>query len=90
MASQLFKFGLSKPNQPANPVSPGARMDTSKMEMSDSTFVELRELVYKLCGIYYTESKKYLLEGRIAKRLVANKLNTFEDYLKLIAWQKRT
>ena len=84
MASQLFKFGLSKPNQPANPVSPGARMDTSKMEMSDSTFVELRELVYKLCGIYYTESKKYLLEGRIAKRLVANKLNTFEDYLKLI------
>ncbi len=84
MASQLFKFGLSKPSPPISKVSPITRMDISKMEMSDATFVEFRDLVYKLCGIYYTESKKYLLEGRIAKRLVSNNLNSFEDYLRLI------
>jgi chemotaxis protein methyltransferase CheR len=84
MGTQLFKFGLSK-NKP-NIGKPRSFMenDLGKLEMSDQTFQEMRDVIYKLCGIYYTESKKYLLEGRIAKRLVANKMKTYEEYMKFI------
>lgn len=83
MASQLFKFGISKP-KPQMSAGGTPILTAEKMEMNDSTFNELRNLIYDLCGIYYTESKKYLLEGRIAKRLAANRLKTFEDYVAFI------
>lgn len=60
-----------------------SNLDTHTI-LSDATFRDLRDVVYNLCGIYYTESKKYLLEGRIAKRITARGLNTFEDYLSLL------
>ncbi len=56
----------------------------NQLILSDATFRELRDVVYGLCGIYYTESKKYLLEGRIAKRITSRGLKTFEDYLSLL------
>lgn len=84
MASQLFKFGLNKPSPMENLGSPKMAQDISKLEMSDSIFADLREIIYKLCGIYYTESKKYLLEGRIAKRLIANKMNSYEEYIRFL------
>ncbi len=56
----------------------------SQLILSDNTFKELRDVIYNLCGIYYTESKKYLLEGRIAKRISSKGLVTFEDYLNLL------
>ena len=52
--------------------------------MSDETFKNLRDLIYNLSGIYFTESKRYLLEGRIAKRVTARNLKTFEDYIRFI------
>ncbi len=60
-----------------------SNLDTHTI-LSDATFRDLRDVVYSLCGIYYTESKKYLLEGRIAKRITARGLNSFEDYLSLL------
>jgi chemotaxis protein methyltransferase CheR len=56
----------------------------NQLILSDSTFKELRDVIYSLCGIYYTESKKYLLEGRIAKRISSKSLNSFDDYLNLL------
>lgn len=85
MASQLFKFGMSKDKK--GPGSVQSRLSGGsgdKYEMSENTFKSLRDLIYDLSGIYYSESKKYLLEGRIAKRLAANRLNTYEEYLKLL------
>ena len=52
--------------------------------LTDATFIELRDIIYKLSGIYYAEAKKYLLEGRIAKRLLARRLNGFEDYVEFL------
>lgn len=83
MASQLFKFGSNKPKTGGQ----GAilhKTAAEKMELSDNTFNELRNFIYNQCGIYYTDSKKYLLEGRIAKRITSNKLTSFEDYLNFI------
>ena len=81
MSGQLFKFGVNKPKTPEVTTKPEI---SGNLEMSDSMFEEFRNEIYKLCGIYYTESKKYLLEGRIAKRLSINRLSRFEDYLRLI------
>jgi chemotaxis protein methyltransferase CheR len=96
MASQLFKFDFSKRQQPtsapnsaadsihrASPTASALRTMTpaDKMEMSQEVFNRYRNLIYKLCGIYFADSKKYLLEGRIVRRLVAHKMNTFEEYL---------
>ncbi|MFP4528658.1 MAG: CheR family methyltransferase [Candidatus Kapaibacterium sp.] len=78
MSSQLFKFKFSKTPAAGDQLS--AQRPESKT-MSEDTFVKLRDVIYKKCGIYYTESKKYLLEGRISKRLIARKLGSFEEYI---------
>lgn len=83
MASQLFKFGLSKP-KPSTTGGQTPFLTVNKMEMNDNTFNDLRSFIYNQCGIYYTDSKKYLLEGRIAKRISANRMQTFEEYIQFL------
>jgi len=56
----------------------------SKYTLTDEAFRELRDIIYKTSGIYYTESKKYLLESRILKRIQALKLNSLYDYVNFI------
>jgi chemotaxis protein methyltransferase CheR len=92
MASQLFNFDFSKKRAETSSSKPSIGTTTStssytpsdKMEMTTTVFNNFRSLIYKLCGIYFTDSKKYLLEGRIVRRLTANKMRTFEEYYKFI------
>jgi chemotaxis protein methyltransferase CheR len=57
------------------------RLDPSTMpKLSDETFVRLRDFIYSKTGIFFTEKKKYFLEGRLAKRLQVLKIAHFEDY----------
>jgi chemotaxis protein methyltransferase CheR len=94
MASQLFKFDFSKrnttnPSTPSTPPSIAKKEDAKPvtletLEMSNEIFDRFRSLIYKLCGIYFTDSKKYLLEGRIVRRLVFHKMRTFDEYLRFI------
>jgi chemotaxis protein methyltransferase CheR len=84
MTAQLFKFGVSKPKTTASEIQTPSTVFNENLEMSDDFFRELRDEIYKHCGIYYTESKKYLLEGRISKRLVVNKMDRYEQYLRLL------
>jgi len=94
MASQLFNFDFSKKqttntgsntsgSSPIHPIAPLPKAE-EKIEMSDAVFNNYRTLIYKLCGIYFTDNKKYLLEGRIVKRLSANRMRSFEEYLRFI------
>lgn len=53
-------------------------------KMDELMFKKFRDFIYEQCGISFTENKKYLLEGRIAKRLEAHNLETFDDYFRLI------
>jgi chemotaxis protein methyltransferase CheR len=50
----------------------------------DSTFKDLRDYIYDKSGIYIADSKKYLIENRLSHVLKEKKLNSFEDYLKMI------
>ena len=52
--------------------------------ISNSDFEELRDFIYKHCGIFISENKKYLLESRIKKRIQANYLRNIGEYLRLI------
>jgi chemotaxis protein methyltransferase CheR len=57
---------------------------SSAPKLSDETFVKLRDFVYSKTGIFFPEKKKYLIEGRLAKRLQSLKIAHFEDYLQLL------
>jgi chemotaxis protein methyltransferase CheR len=56
----------------------------SKYTLTDEAFRELRDIIYKTSGIFYTESKKYLFESRILRRIQALKLNSLYDYVNFI------
>jgi chemotaxis protein methyltransferase CheR len=57
---------------------------TSTPKLSDETFLKLRNFIYSGTGIFFPEKKKYLLEGRLLKRLQLLRLDTFEQYLQLL------
>ena len=62
---------------------------TTGLKMSDDTFRLIREFIYQQTGIYFQDNKKYLLEGRLGKRLQVLNLGTFEEYLQLIKYGTR-
>ena len=62
-----------------------ADMNSNSPKMDEATFQKFRDFVYEQCGISFTENKKYLLEGRIAKRLEAHNLTSFDEYFRLIS-----
>jgi chemotaxis protein methyltransferase CheR len=58
----------------------------SAPKLSDETFIVLRDFIYSRTGIFFPEKKKYLIEGRLVKRLQVLKLGYFEDYLHLLKY----
>jgi chemotaxis protein methyltransferase CheR len=59
--------------------SNGTAIET--VALSDSTFENWRKFIYEGCGIYFQDNKKYLLENRLAKRLRALSIRSYEEYL---------
>ncbi len=95
MSSGLFRFGSKRPTSSGsqNVVGRKGMITSSSLgakpkEMTKSTFDNYRNTIYKICGIYFTDSKKYLLESRILKRINTLNLETFEKYLELISSPK--
>jgi len=56
------------------------------IKLAAETFLQIRDLVYKKSGIYIQDTKKYLIENRLQKRLQEKNLRTFEDYLYLLKY----
>ena len=55
-------------------------------KMADETFRQIREFIYKSTGIYFQDTKKYLLEGRLGKRVQMLNLPSFEKYLEIVKY----
>lgn len=53
--------------------------------ITDGEFERFRALVYRECGIHLSANKKSLLVSRLAKRLRALSLTSFQDYYDLVA-----
>ena len=54
------------------------------LPLVDSTFKSIRDYIYDKSGIYISDTKKYLIENRLSRIIQEKKLNSYEDYLKLI------
>lgn len=58
-------------------------------KLSPQSFTEWRSFIYDLCGIYFQDNKKYLLESRLQKRIKHLKIDNFEDYLRFLKTNPR-
>jgi chemotaxis protein methyltransferase CheR len=61
------------------------RVDSAP-KLTEETFILLRDFIYSKTGIFFPEKKKYLIEGRLVKRLQVLKIDHFEDYLHLLRY----
>ncbi|MFZ1289114.1 MAG: protein-glutamate O-methyltransferase CheR [Melioribacteraceae bacterium] len=58
-------------------------------KLSPQSFIEWRKYIYDLCGIYFQDNKKYLLESRLQKRIKHLKIDNFELYLQYLKTNPR-
>jgi chemotaxis protein methyltransferase CheR len=50
-------------------------------DLTDAGLIKIRDLIYRISGIYHAENKFYLLATRARRRMAILKSNTFNDYL---------
>ncbi|MBV8466174.1 MAG: chemotaxis protein CheR [Burkholderiales bacterium] len=55
-----------------------------EFKFTQADFERIRKLIYDYAGISLNDSKHDMVYGRLAKRLRANNLNTFQEYLALL------
>lgn len=70
------------------PIQDRIRVESAP-KLSDETFIVLRDFIYSKTGIYFPVKKKYLLEGRLLKRLQVLKIGHFEDYVHLLKYSQQ-
>jgi chemotaxis protein methyltransferase CheR len=56
-------------------------MLTNTVKIKDEEFFELKDIIYKASAITFAESKKYLLENRLSKRLQDLNFDSFKEYI---------
>ncbi len=56
----------------------------SEIALSDQEFSCFRRFIYEKAGIQFSDAKKALVSSRLASRLQARALRSFDDYFKLI------
>ena len=56
--------------------------------MSNEEFRLLRDCVYNHCGIFFDDDSKYLLEKRLARRLIALNITSFHDYYHYLKYHR--
>ncbi|MCX6151012.1 MAG: protein-glutamate O-methyltransferase CheR [Ignavibacteriales bacterium] len=66
-----------------NNVYPNFKLKNDNV-LSDKSFEEWRQYIYSLCGIYFQDNKKYLLESRLQKRMTHIGIEDFEKYLEYL------
>ena len=54
--------------------------------MTDETFILLRDFIYEQSGIYFADNKKGQLEARLALRLKINNLSDYDRYYYLLKY----
>jgi len=55
-----------------------------KPKLSKEDFIKFRDFIYDKSGIYFSDSKLYFLENRLAKRLREKKLKKYSEYFDLL------
>ena len=67
------------------PITESTMLQISTLpKLSQQTFSLLREFIYENTGIYFQDHKKYLVEGRLGKRLQIYNMTDFEQYYRFL------
>ena len=53
-------------------------------ELALDVFDTIRSMIRDYCGIYFEDNKRYLLESRVYQRMQATRIQTGEDYVRLL------
>jgi len=56
-------------------------ISSGTIKIKDDEFVELKDIIYKNAAIAFADSKKYLIENRLSKRLQELNFSSFKDYI---------
>lgn len=56
-------------------------MATAAVTMSKTQFESLRKIIYERSGIHFPDSKKYVLESRLSRRLEELEFENFDQYI---------
>lgn len=54
--------------------------------LTEATFRDLRDYIYENSGIYIADTKKYLIENRLARILEEKNIDSYEEYYKFIKY----
>ncbi len=76
----MNNFSGTQTKTPLN-LSFGSSLLNKDSKLSDKAYEDWRKFIYDLCGIYFQDNKKYLLESRLQKRINFLGIKTFEEYL---------
>jgi chemotaxis protein methyltransferase CheR len=60
------------------PITPSS---TSKLVMTQAQFTRLAKIVYDRAGIHFPDTKKYVLESRLARRLQELEIENYDQYI---------
>jgi chemotaxis protein methyltransferase CheR len=52
-----------------------------RVQMTEEQFSRLRDIIYERSGIHFQDTKKYVLESRLARRLTELEMSSFDEYL---------
>jgi len=61
-------------------------MATVSLKLTVRQFNRLRDIVYKRAGIHFQDSKKYVLESRLARRVEELEFDDFDQYLNFLTF----
>ncbi|MBQ4133221.1 MAG: protein-glutamate O-methyltransferase CheR [Desulfovibrionaceae bacterium] len=62
------------------PRSTASTLAGTRLKITDEEFVQLRDFIYEQSGIFIAETRKYLVENRLANRLKDLNLKTYGEY----------
>ena len=60
------------------------------LPLSDEVFQLLRDFIYERTGLYFNNSKKYLFENRLYKRIIKANFKTYEEYYYFLKYDPRS
>jgi len=59
-------------------------MKAAVLKMSDKDFADLRKIIYERSGIHFQDTKRYVLESRLSRRLEELDLDGFGQYVQFL------
>lgn len=78
-----------KESAPAGPTFKAASPFRKDLAITDEEFVLIRDFIYKQCGIFIAENRKYLIENRLSNRIKELNLKSYSEYYKYLRFDDK-